>query len=256
MATRQTTKEKQEGEQAFAAEPSMPSAPDGSAERVKDDADLDFDTGQPVGDSVGPDDPEDPVVDPGEERTILANGYNAEGEAEAVRVPVTPAAQPSMPGFEKPELWDRFEGRKVNKVILTFAGTCDLSQDPALCTQLRLRNEVDFSISGEVTGKAFKLRTDKNGVTTVDGVATINVTEVAEEGRDLDAVREAAYNEALYAYRSEATELLSLVAHGRTPTDEDWERLTAFLESLAGDQDVDDDEPSALEASLAEAGVG
>lgn len=118
-----------------------------------------------------------PYEEPG---PVTVTDYDANGEA--VDVPVDTTApvgeQAEMPGFEKPELWDRFEGRRISKVILSFAGTCDLSDDPELARQLHLREEVAFTIEGQVTGKAFKLRTDKNGVTTVDGVATINVTSV------------------------------------------------------------------------------
>ncbi len=274
MARRAAVAEVQESEQGFAADPGMPSAPGGSAARVTGptcmdcgwtEADCNCPTGftvpfegQVSGDGTGE---TLPPFDPDIERTAIVNTYDANCEAMAQEVPVVPA-QTAMPGFEKPELWDRFEGRKITKVILSFAGTCDLSQDPDLCRALRLRNEVGFTIEGQVTGKAFKLRTDKNGVTTVDGVATLNVTEVRGEGedRDLEAVREAAFAQAQELISGEAAELLELIESdggGAEGAADREERVRVFLRSIvmpsggdAHDEVAEDLAPSALEASL------
>lgn len=56
-------------------------------------------------------------------------------------------------GVDFDALWPEFEGQKVSKVILTFAGEVDLSQNQDLCRSLDYLGEVEFTIKGRITGK-------------------------------------------------------------------------------------------------------
>lgn len=110
---------------------------------------------------------------------LMATGYDENGEAVDQEVDTRPAGeQPEMPGFEKPELWDRYEGRRVTEVLLAIGGQCDLTEDPELARDIRLRDEISVTITGTIIGKAYKTKSDKNGVVTTYGTATIQVTEV------------------------------------------------------------------------------
>lgn len=60
--------------------------------------------------------------------------------------------QPSL-GTQFDALWPEFEGQRVTKVIMTFAGEVDLSQNPDLCAALSYLGEVEFTIHGRITGK-------------------------------------------------------------------------------------------------------
>lgn len=70
-------------------------------------------------------------------------------------------------------LWPTFEGQKVTKVILTFAGEVDLSQNQDLCRALDYLGEVEFTISGRITGKKHSY---KQGATV--GTATMTVERI------------------------------------------------------------------------------
>lgn len=118
---------------------------------------------------------------------LMATGYDENGEAVDQEVDTRPAGeQPEMPGFEKPELWDRYEGRRVTEVLLAIGGQCDLTEDPELARDIRLRDEISVTITGTIIGKAYKTKTDKNGVVTTYGTATIQVTEVRAAGAVCD----------------------------------------------------------------------
>lgn len=85
---------------------------------------------------------------------------------------MTNPAQASL-SSEFEELWPLFEGNRVSKVIMTFAGEVDLSSDPELCAALGYLEEVEFTVMGRITGKKHSLK----GNVTV-GNATIAVERI------------------------------------------------------------------------------
>lgn len=91
---------------------------------------------------------------------------------------MTKAAQQPSLSQEFEELWPIFEGERVSKVIMTFAGEVDLSADIDLCQALGYGAEVEFTIRGKVTGKKHSF---KGGGMTV-GNATVTIESIRANG--------------------------------------------------------------------------
>lgn len=143
--------------------------------------------------------------------------------------------QPSLsPEFES--LWPQFEGQRITKVIMTFAGEVDLSADQDLCQALHYLDEVEFTIRGRITGKKFSLKgveTVGNATTTIlairagGGLIMTKAGERAEAAKDVTPKAPKARKDAVW---------------------EDIDRIAAEAEAAAGDEDA--------ERALLEAGDG
>lgn len=99
------------------------------------------------------------------------------------------AQQPSL-SEEFEELWPLFEGQRVSKVIMTFAGEVDLSADADLCQALGYLEDVEFTIIGRVSGKKHSLKgnsTVGNATITIDRIrsgATIVTTRAGQRAAE------------------------------------------------------------------------
>lgn len=83
--------------------------------------------------------------------------------------------QPTL-SKEFEDLWPAFEGEKVAKVVMNFAGEVDLSANAELCQSLDYLGEIEFTIRGTVTGKKFS---HKGGDTVGSAILTIDRVQLA-----------------------------------------------------------------------------
>lgn len=172
-------------------------APEGSAERVREDDD-------PVGET-----PADYAEDMHEQQadgSAFVTDYGPNGEP--IDAPVEPGQQELFPDLPKPDpLWPDFDGKRVSKIRLAFAGECDLLEgeaDRVLASQTaRIGNEVTVTITGTVTGRSHKQA--PKSPREVHGVCTLAVDEVslgdawADGIADHDEIEEAREEAAKYA---------------------------------------------------------
>jgi hypothetical protein len=111
-------------------------APDGSAERVRDDER----TGSAAeGSDIAASD-------------VMVQTYDANGEA--TEIPAKPAPEP-MPGFEAPalDLWPMHKGRRVTEAVMTFAGQCDLLGHRADVRNAAARLSENARVAVRITGE-------------------------------------------------------------------------------------------------------
>lgn len=230
-------------------------APEGSAERVRDDAD-------PVG-AVG-------VVDDGTRDPVMVNTYDADGEAVEVPAAEAPSkpAQTALPGM--PEyIWPRVYGRAVTEMTLAISGKVVANPRDPYIERLALRLEPGAEVIGVFTGHVGPISTDGDGelvgvakvkISRVDwGVRAVDVDTVEENGQfreDLDAAEQSI--DLLTDRIGQAIGALeeALTVDGASELD----AITLALDILRGGQVVEDldaedgGEPlSAFEESLAEA---
>lgn len=261
MARRAAVEDVQQGEQAHATSGAMPSAPEGSAERVASPACVncgwtEADCNCPVGFTLPFDGPpiSDAVSDSGADLFVTVNDYDANGEPSASTVRLEPGQTelPAMP--EKvPGLWPDYQGERVAEVHISFSGDHELDRDSASATSIRGRR-ISGSFEGVVQSHSHKPR-KKGGLI---GGATIVIDQVSFGGElvvgvddeiDLEAVRSAARFNALDEAVAKVEELLGDADNNAV--------IDAVINGLRDLQNADglpefpDDEPSALEASLA-----
>lgn len=239
--------------------------PEGSAERVLAD--------EVVTTMIAAEDlPDDYRTD--EPAGAFATGY---ANGEAVDVPVEPPSEgqaelfPDMP--KALSLWPEFDGKRVTKVKLAFAGECDLldgASDRELAAQTgRLDNEVTVTIRGIVGGRNF--RNVSKSPREAHGVCTITVQDVRlADGAEYDELEEAreeaaGYNETIIDWVTAAR----LVAEQFELADDELGELVRGIAAYrlpgevvveadgsdpATSSDVEESEqPSMLDAALAEA---
>lgn len=246
MAKTQTVEEHAELRDRLDPPGSMPPAPEGSADRVRDDDLLPFDADE--GDSV--------VSPEAKDGSILVNDYDANGEAIARQVPIEPA-QPEFPDMPEkhPGLWPDYQARRIAEVHISFSGDIDLSREAAAHTA-DFERFVTATVTGQVTGHKYTRRKKGGGLIgaatmVVEGVrfgegdvegsiASVSADVMAAIDRIIDArPPESVLDECL---------LIAALMGDSSARDEIAQRQGEF-----GDDLPDDDEPSALEASLDEA---
>ena len=84
-------------------------------------------------------------------------------------------AQGSL-GGDFDELWVRFEGQKVTKVILNFAGEVSVT-DPETAAALGYLEEVEFLIRGRITGKKHSYQ---KGLTRGQAIVEVHSVELGD----------------------------------------------------------------------------
>lgn len=84
-----------------------------------------------------------------------------------------------LPGFEG--LWPVFEGERVTKVVLTFAGEISIT-DRTVAAELGYLGDVELTVRGKITGKKHSW---KAGATV--GNATLAIESIEMAGVELDS---------------------------------------------------------------------
>lgn len=143
-------------------------------------------------------------------------------------------------GGDFDELWVRFEGQKVTKVILNFAGEVEVT-DQVTAAALGYLEEVQFTITGRITGKKHSY---VKGLTR--GQAIVEVHEVAlgdhvfdtKAAKRLQAEVEAAQDVTAQADADEITKARR--SRARKEKDPIWDELDAKAQA---DQDAAEGSP-------------
>lgn len=137
-------------------------------------------------------------------------------------------------GGDFDELWTRFEGQKVTKVILNFAGEVAVT-DQETAAALGYLEEVEFMIRGRITGKKHSYQ---KGLTRGQAIVEVHSVELGDHVFETKvAERLKAAQEAQDVTPPEATQKAPDGRSRRRKDDPVWDELDRQDEAIAAATD-------------------